>query len=107
VLVTLYHSERVSLDLRASWEKYFGLPGPMPNGALLGGIVMYANGKKSAAEIRGGDYYDTELLRAHTRGENAAEAFKFLAEVGARLYSPDHPMLGRLQQQEAADRFGA
>ncbi len=93
-------------SLLSRWETYFGSPLGCPNGSLIGSVVLIANGKKVVAEIRGGDYYDTHLIRAHLRGENAALAFKFLAEVATRLYTPDHEMLGGKQRKEAEERFG-
>ena len=92
-------------DLLSRWERYFGSPVGCPNGSLIGAVILNANGKKFVAEVRGGDYYDSYLIRAHLRGEDAAKAFMFLAEVGTRLYTPDHQMLGGMQRKEASERF--
>lgn len=105
----VWHPSRLKAehaDLRERWTAFFGEPGPIPNGSIIGSVSATANGRTSKAQIRGGDFYDTELLRAHLRGQNAAEAFLFLAEVGARLRDHNEAMLGLHLREDFERRFG-
>lgn len=105
--VHVWHSGRNPPDdLLAGCGKFFGSPIGSPNGSLLGSIIVGVNGRKFVAPVAGGDYYDSHILRAHERGENAAQALLFLAEVGTRLNQANYSMLGGQQREELNRRFG-
>ncbi len=74
---------------------------------VLGSIAIQVGDKKYSVNITGSEKFAYELNRAVLRGQDPAEALFFLAELGATLYHPDSPMLGREKARTYEQFFGA
>lgn len=74
---------------------------------VLGSIALQAGDKKYSVNITGSEKFAHELRQAIARGQDPAEALFFLAELGATLYHPDSPMLGREKARTYEQFFGA
>jgi hypothetical protein len=74
--------------------------------AAHGAIVLYVNGKKYIAEVTGDEKFTHKLNLALKQGSDPAEALLFLAELGAKLFHPENPMLGTKDRAKWQKLFG-
>lgn len=95
-----FHPQHAPAYTVRNWEKYFGPPGSRPSGSVLGKISIFVDGIHLAEEAISGstDKFAHEMLVAHARGENPAEALSFLADVGATLRKQNAHMLNHRDQ---------